>query len=154
MERRGAGWRGVKPRGAERAGRGAAGSSGEVPLPVPDAIADAAFRAARDLRAAAIAVFTQSGGTAQVVSKYRPMTPIYAFSPVEAVRRRLALLWGVRPHAVEELPGTDDMVEAVAAVLVREGAARKGDLIVVTAGTPVGRPGTTNFLKVHRVEGK
>jgi pyruvate kinase len=121
---------------------------------VPDAIADAAYRAARDLGAAAIAVFTESGGTARVVSKYRPMTPIYAFSPVESVRRRLALLWGVRPRAVEELPGTDDMVERVAAVLVREGAARKGDLIVVTAGTPVGRPGSTNFLKVHRVEGQ
>jgi len=135
--------------GSSGATRGGSAADADV----PDAIADAAYRAARDLGAAAIAVFTESGGTARVVSKYRPMTPIYAFSPVEAVRRRLALLWGVRPHAVEELPGTDDMVEAVAAVLVREGAARKGDLIVVTAGTPVGRTGSTNFLKVHRVEG-
>ncbi len=124
----------------------------EGPPQVPDAVADAASRASHDLQARVIAVFTQSGGTARVVSKYRPMTPIYAFTPVEAVRRRLALVWGVNPRDVPELPTTDAMVDEVAGRLLKERVVRRGDRIVVTAGTPVHEPGTTNFLKIHRVE--
>jgi pyruvate kinase len=118
---------------------------------VPEAVAEAASSAASELSAAAIAVFTQSGSTARVVAKFRPITPIYAFTPFESVRRRLALVWGIRPRCVELLPDTDEMVEAVANRLLHEGAVRRGDLLVVTAGTPVQRPGSTNFLKVHRV---
>ncbi len=119
---------------------------------VPDAIAEAASIAAHDLGAKVIAVFTQSGGTAQVVSKYRPSTPIYAFTPVEEVERRLALVWGVHPQGMEELPTTDEMVEIVVAHLRDRKVVSAGDLIVITAGTPVHEPGSTNFLKVHRVE--
>ncbi len=118
---------------------------------VPEAVAEAAGSAARELGAAAIAVFTQSGGTARVVAKFRPITPVYAFTPMESVRRRLALVWGIRPRDVAMLPGTDDMIDAVVRGLVREGAVKRGDLIVITAGTPVQRPGSTNFLKVHRI---
>ncbi len=125
-------------------------TAGESPL-VPEAVAEAAGSAARELGAAAIAVFTQTGSTARVVAKFRPLTPIYAFTPSEIVRRRLALVWGIRPRCVELLPGTDEMIEAVVHRLLGESAVKRGDLIVVTAGTPVQRPGSTNFLKVHRV---
>jgi pyruvate kinase len=118
---------------------------------VAEVVAEAATRAAREVGAAAIAVFTQSGGTARVVSKFRPMTPVYAFTPVPAVERLLALVWGVRPRHVDPLPGSDRMVDVVCRALLRERAVRRGDLIVVTAGTPVHRTGTTNFMKVHRV---
>jgi pyruvate kinase len=118
---------------------------------VPEAVAEAAGAAANELSAAAIAVFTQTGGTARVVAKFRPITPVYAFTPFESVRRRLALVWGIRPRCIELLPGTDEMVDAVARRLLHDGAVRHGDLLVITAGTPVQRPGSTNFLKVHRV---
>jgi pyruvate kinase len=119
---------------------------------VPDAIADSACLAARELGARVIAVFTQSGGTARVVSKYRPSTPIHAFTPIPGVERRLALVWGVNPQGVEELPTSDEMVEVVVARLREQRLVSTGDLIVITAGTPVQQAGTTNFMKVHRVE--
>ncbi len=125
-------------------------TAGTSPL-VPEAVAEAAGSAARELGAAAIAVFTQTGSTARVVAKFRPLTPVYAFTPSEIVRQRLALVWGIRPRCVEMLPGTDEMIEAVVRGLLGEGAVKRGDLIVITAGTPVQRPGSTNFLKVHRV---
>ncbi len=133
---------------------GAGGEAGapEPPHVIADGIAEAAARAARDLDARVIAVFTQSGGTARVVSKHRPLTPIYAFTPVERVERRLALLWGVEPRPVDALPTTDEMVDTVVAELRRKRVVKTGDLIVVTAGSPVNTPGTTNFMKIHRVE--
>ena len=120
-------------------------------LSVPDAVAEAASLTARDLGAKVIAVFTQSGGTARVVSKYRPQAPIHAFTPSQEVMRRLALIWGVRPHAVKRLPTSDAMVKAVEALLLAEKVVRRGDLVVVTGGTPVNQAGSTNFMKIHRV---
>jgi pyruvate kinase len=110
-----------------------------------------AAQAARDMDAAAIAVFTQSGGTAVVVSKYRPLTPIFAFTPVEEVERRLAIVWGIQPRRVKPLRTTDRMVEVVETQLRAERAVKRGDLVVMIAGTPVAVPGSTNFMKIHTV---
>jgi pyruvate kinase len=125
--------------------------TGERPS-VADSIGSAAAGAARDLGARVIAVFTSSGSTARLVSKYRPEAPVYAFSPDPEIVRRLRLVWGVYPRRVRRLPSTDAMVEEVVKQLLGEKCVRRGDLIVFTAGTPVGRPGSTNFLKIHRVE--
>ncbi len=118
---------------------------------VPYAVGAAASLTGSRLGARAIAVFTQSGGTARVVSRNRPRIPIYAFTPIPEVLGRLSLLWGVEAWAVDALPTTDEMVERVVAQLRRARRAKRGDLLVVTAGTPVHQPGTTNFLKFHTV---
>jgi len=119
---------------------------------VTDAIGEAACGAARETGARAIVVFTQSGGTALLVARYRPLLPIVAFTPVEAVARRLALVWGVEPRLVPMFDNTDAMISKVVAQLRADRRVRRGDFLVITAGTPVGRAGSTNFLKVHRVE--
>jgi len=129
----------------------AEGSSSYRPGPLPhmteegkrfiaEAIGEAAGKSARDLGARAIAVFTQSGWTAGVVSKFRPRVPVFAFTPSAEVCRRLSLVWGVRAELVETLPSTDAMAERVTEHLRRRRRVKRGDLIVITAGTP-DRPG-------------
>jgi len=119
---------------------------------IADAVGSAASKAAHELGARVIGVFTQSGSTAQLVSKYRPEMPIYAFTTSPEVLRRLCLLWGVAPRLETPLPTTDAMIESLIARLRAERKVKAGDHVVITAGTPVGRPGSTNFLKIHRVE--
>jgi pyruvate kinase len=112
-----------------------------------------ACQSAYSLRAAAIVAFTKSGSTAIRVSKYRPGVPILAITPSETVSGRLLLYWGVHPIRVTEPASVDDLF-GLGAKLAREtGVARAGDLIVVTAGIPVGEPGSTNMLRVETVTG-
>ncbi|NNF08641.1 MAG: pyruvate kinase [Candidatus Eisenbacteria bacterium] len=110
-----------------------------------------ATRISLDLNARLIATFTQSGSSARLVSKYRPQTPIVAFTSSMSVMRRLSLIWGVFPNFIPHRDNTDDMIDAVTAKLKRDRRVRKGDRIVVTAGTPMGTIGSTNFLKVHLI---
>jgi pyruvate kinase len=106
---------------------------------------------ANSLRAAAIVAMTQSGSTAMRVSKYRPAVPILALTPSRTVAGKLLLYWGVRPHLIVE-PGSVDEIFALAARVSRElGAVRPGDIVVVTAGIPIGETGTTNMMKVEEV---
>jgi pyruvate kinase len=119
------------------------------PLSFPDAMADAAGRVAADLKAAAIIAFTQSGFTARLISKYRPSTPIIAFTPNERVFRCLCLYWGVQPRHALFIEDTDQMIEAVDARLRREGLIREGDRLVILAGTPSTHSGTTNLMRLH-----
>jgi pyruvate kinase len=114
-------------------------------------ISYSACQVANSLRAAAIVALTQSGSTAMRVSKYRPSVPILALTPIRAVAGRLLLYWGVRPQIIGE-PTTVDGIFALAARLARElGLVRPGDLIVITAGIPIGEAGTTNMLKVEKI---
>lgn len=119
---------------------------------IEDAVTQAACRAAELLDARGIVAYTQSGSTAMRLSKYRPQTPIIAFSPSEEIRRRLALYWGIRSVLVDEAIDTDTMVSTAEHIAVKNGYARTGDIIVITSGTPIGVPGTTNLLTVHRVK--
>ena len=100
----------------------------------------------------AIAVFTQSGSSARLVSKFRPRVPVYAFSTQKEILRRTALYWGVIPIKMLQVKSTEHMAEGAVARLRAAGAVKPGGLIAVVAGTPLSRRGTTNFLKVHRVE--
>ncbi len=110
-----------------------------------------ACQTAYSLKAAAIVAFTQSGSTAMRISKYRPSVPILALSPNDDILGRLLLYWGIQPIKITE-PGSVDGLFALGARLAREkGIARPGDIIIISAGIPIGETGTTNMLKVERI---
>jgi pyruvate kinase len=114
-------------------------------------VADAAHEAAHDARVAAIVVFTATGFSARLIARYRPGVPIYAFTPSEAVARRLCPVYGVRPILAPDVPSTDEMLALMDRVLVERNLVRPGDGVVFVAGQPIGRAGTTNLLKLHRI---
>jgi pyruvate kinase len=116
-----------------------------------EAAAEAAADAAEDIGARYIVAFTQSGFTARLLSKFKPRVPIVAFTPLEHVRRRLALYWGVTPILVRPLASTDDVFADVERALIEKKMVARGDRIVITAGTPIGRAGTTNLIKFHTI---
>ncbi len=115
------------------------------------AICEAAAHAAAGLGAQVIVCFTETGGTAQLLSKFRPPVPIIAFTPDAGVARRLKLVWGVRPHVVERSATADAMIVQADYMLVKFGDVAPGDTVVVTLGAPVASYGSTNLLKLHRI---
>jgi pyruvate kinase len=117
----------------------------------PEAISDAAATAARVLHARAIVAFTQSGFSARLISQERPNVPIIALTPVPAVRRRLALSWGVSSRLLRKQHTVDEMVEHVEATLLADGSVQPGDALVIISGSPMWVTGTTNLMKLHRV---
>jgi pyruvate kinase len=116
-----------------------------------DAISYATCTTAHYLGAAAILTSTESGFTARMVSKYRPKAPIIAVTPRVQTQRKLMLMWGVISVFAPQIEGTDAMIEQSINVSLKEGLIKNGDLVVITAGVPVGIPGTTNLLKVEVV---
>ena len=120
-------------------------------LDVPEAICESVAHMTEELNLKAVAVFTQSGSSARVISKYRPRVPVFAFSPFDNVLRRTALYWGVRPVHMRRLQSTDKMVEAAAQRLREMGVVSPSDFIAVVAGNPIAKRGSTNILKVHQV---
>jgi pyruvate kinase len=118
---------------------------------VDDAISYDACHTAHQLGAVAIVAFTKSGSTARRVSKYRPKVPILAITPSEVVRQRLALVWGIYPFAVTEPSSVDELFAQGTNLAKETGIAKEGDLVVITAGIPIGVPGTTNLLKVDKI---
>jgi pyruvate kinase len=118
---------------------------------VNEAIAEAICHAAEELRMRVIAVFTESGSSARLVSKYRPRVPIIAFSPNQETRRRLSLLWGVLPRSISGVRDIDELCEIAELRLREEKLVRPGEVIGIIAGTPLGVRGTTNFLRLQVV---
>lgn len=116
---------------------------------VAAAVAEAACHAAAAVNARGIVVFTQSGSTAALIAKNRPQLPIIAFAPSEEIRRRLALYWGVRSLPVGAMSNTDQQIALVDETLLTSGVGRKGDVVVITMGVPIGSHGSTNLMKVH-----
>nr|WP_027338980.1 pyruvate kinase [Halonatronum saccharophilum] len=119
---------------------------------VTDSISYATCKSAYELNAAAIITSTQSGYTAKMVSKYRPNTPVVAVTSSQRVFNKLILTWGVNPILAEISESVDGMIEDSINAVVNADYASKGDLVVITAGTPVKESGTTNLLKVDIVE--
>jgi pyruvate kinase len=107
---------------------------------------------AHSLAAAAIVAFTQSGSTAGRVSKYRPRPPILAITPDAMVVGRLMLRWGVYPVEIAGASSVEELFATAKKLSKELGLAKRGDLIVVTGGIPVGVAGSTNLLKVESVE--
>ena len=122
-------------------------------LHINETIAEAICHAAEELHMKAIAVFTESGSSARLVSKYRPRAPIIAFSPNQETRRRISLYWGVRPRSINRLTDMDVLVGAAEKRLLEEKLVHKGDVIGIISGTPLGATGTTNMMRLHRIGG-
>ncbi|MGD8237822.1 MAG: pyruvate kinase [Armatimonadota bacterium] len=120
-------------------------------LSVADATARAACEAALDLGAKAIIACTHSGFTAQLASKCRPAMPIIAATPFDRTARRVALYWGVMPLTVPPYASVEEMMQQLGPEIVTTGLVRPGDPVVVIAGTPIGRTGTTNMMRLWRV---
>ena len=122
-------------------------------LKVAETVAELVCHASRELHMKLIAVFTHSGFTARLVSRYRPLVPIVAFSPEADIRRRMALIWGVCPRNIPDVRKIDGLAEVTEKRLLEERLVRKGDVIGIVAGMPMGIRGTTNFMKFHVIGG-
>ena len=103
------------------------------------------------MNAGAILSLTSSGSTARMVSKYRPLSPIIAATTKIKTYRELALVWGVTPMLQPEIPVTDEAVDKALSSVREKGLLQEGELAVITAGVPMGIPGTTNMIEVHPV---
>ncbi|MBR1563302.1 MAG: pyruvate kinase [Ruminococcus sp.] len=117
---------------------------------ITDAIAHASVTTAHDLDASAILTVTKGGTTARTLSKFRPNCPIIALTPDETTCHQLNLSWGILSGVIEEKTNTDDLIRHAVEVSLKKGYLKKGDLVVITAGVPLGMSGTTNLLKVER----
>ncbi len=115
------------------------------------AVADAACRAAEDIRARFVVACTDSGFTARLVSKFRPRMPIIAFTPDPRTQRRMALYWGVQPKLMPPPIGTDKMIREVERLLLEEDLVKRGERVVITASAPLLGSGKTNLLKLQRI---
>lgn len=118
---------------------------------VTSAISHATCTTAHDLDAAAIIALTVSGTTGRMISRFRPSCPIIACTTSERVCRQLAMSWGVAPVLYEEKKDSDGLFELAVDRALGTGIIKSGDLVVLTAGLPIGIPGMTNILKVHMV---
>jgi len=118
---------------------------------VTAAISLATCQTAEELGAEAIITSTGSGLTARTVSKYRPQTPIIAVTPNKRVLHQLAMTWGVSPLLAARSSTTDEMMDNAISTAVDNNLIKEGDLVTITAGTPVGISGTTNLIKVDVV---
>lgn len=118
---------------------------------ITNAISHATCTTAVDLKAKAIITATASGHTARMVSGYRPRAPIIASTYSENVARKMSLIWGVYPVLTKEGISTDEQFESSIESALEKEYIQSGDLVVITAGVPVGKSGTTNLIKAHIV---
>ncbi len=118
---------------------------------ITNAISLSTCRTALDLKASAIITATSSGYTAGEVSKFRPKAPIIATTNTERIMRRMVLYWGVYPVVTEKVKLTDEIIDISVKKALEKKYIKNGDLVVVTAGVPVGVAGSTNLIKVHIV---
>ena len=115
------------------------------------AITKAATEVGAIVEAKYLVAFTQSGDSARRMSRLRSPIPILALTPEAGTYNRLALTWGVEPMITEMVKHTDDMVKLVDTVLIQSGRAKKGENVMIVAGSPPGIPGSTNAMRVHIV---
>ncbi|SDN55703.1 pyruvate kinase [Alkalicoccus daliensis] len=116
---------------------------------ITEAISQSVAHTAMNLKATAILTATQSGHTARMISKYRPESLIIAVTSSPRVSRTLSLVWGVHAQLGSTVSSTDEMLQLSVNESLKSGYVKNGDLVVITAGVPVGEQGTTNLLKVH-----
>jgi pyruvate kinase len=118
---------------------------------IADATAELISHASEELELKVIAVFTESGSSARLISKYRSRRPIIAFSPNQETRREMSLFWGVTPRKTAPVRSVDSMAAQAERRLLQEGLVRRGDTVGIVAGIPFAVGGTTNFMKFHVV---
>ncbi len=119
---------------------------------IANAIAHATVTTAHDLSVKAIITVTKAGGTARLISKYRPSAPIISCTTSETACRQMNMSWGVTPLMIGEKTNTDELFFAAAEAAKNAGYVNNGDLVVITAGVPLGVSGTTNLMKVDIVD--
>ncbi len=119
---------------------------------ITDAISQATVEVAWELRARAIFAATAAGATAQAVARWRPETPIIGTTFDPAIARRLALVWGVQPLIIPISQSQEELIHSAIAGARAEGCIHPGDMVVMTAGLPIGMPGQTNSLRVQVVD--
>ena len=117
-------------------------------IPVPDAVSGAAVLIAKQIKAPAIISLTRSGLTAKMISKHRPECPILGVTPSQQTWRELALWWGVQPVRLSEMSDINVAAREAVTTCVNMKLLPEGELVVITAGVPVGRPGSTNVVEV------
>jgi pyruvate kinase len=122
---------------------------GHAQFNIAETSAELICHASEELHMKVIAVFTQTGSTARLVSKHRPLCPIIAFSPLQETRRRIAMYWGVMPRTISGVHGLEDLVAVTEKRLLEERLVSRGDVVGIVAGTPFSVGGTTNFMKFH-----
>jgi len=118
---------------------------------ITTAISHATVMTAHDLNVASIVTVTESGWTARMVSRFRPLCPIIAGTSHKRVWRQMNLSWGVVPVRVDEKEDTTELFDAAVAAAKQSGLVKSGDTVVITAGVPLGETGNTNLLKVQEV---
>ena len=114
---------------------------------INDAITHTCCLTAKDLEAKAILAATNSGRTARMICRFRPACPVAALTMHEKVRRQLAICWGVIPFLTGEVTSTDRIFSLSAEVALKERLVQNGDTVVITAGVPLGKSGSTNLIK-------
>lgn len=119
-------------------------------LSISETICESIAHAAQDLDMRAIAVYTETGTTARLISKYRPNAEIFGFSYIPAVCNRMNLLWGVHPICVEHTPSVEDMVTGAERTLLKHNVVAPGDVMGIVAGTRT-TSGSTNFMRLHMI---
>ena len=119
---------------------------------INDAITHTCCLTARDLDATAILAASSSGRTARMICRFRPACPVAALTMHEKTRRQLAICWGVIPFLTGEVNSTDRIFSLSAEVAVKEGLVQPGDTVVITAGVPLGKSGSTNLIKAQVIE--
>jgi pyruvate kinase len=119
-------------------------------LSVAETICECMAHSAEDLDVSAIAIFTESGATVRLLSKYRPEPPIYALSAYEAVINRSMMLWGTYPILCDRFRDTDKLVEMAETILQSHGYVQDRQVVGIVAGTRT-KSGATNFMRLHMV---
>ena len=119
-------------------------------LSVAETICECMAHSAEDLELSAIAIFTETGGTVRLLSKYRPDPPIYAMSPYQRVINRSMMLWGTYPILCERFQDTDKLVDMAEKILEELGFVQKRQVVGIVAGTRT-KSGATNFMRLHMV---
>ncbi len=119
---------------------------------ITDAISHTACLTAMDLKAAAILTATETGHTARMTTRYRPGCLVVALTTNERVRRQLAITWGVAPFLSGTVDSTDRLFSLCVESAKKEGVVQEGDTVVITAGVPIGKSGSTNLIKAQVVK--
>jgi len=127
-------------------------SRGTTKDSISEAITHTSCHTAMDLDAKAIVAATNTGQTARMIARFRPACPVVALTMKEKVRRQMAICWGVIPCLAGEVNSTDRIFSLCVETALKEGLVEDGDTVVITAGVPLGRSGSTNLLKAHVID--
>ncbi|MEE8350119.1 MAG: pyruvate kinase [Acidobacteriota bacterium] len=139
---------------AERAGsRSHAGRLEKAEnLSFPEAVCNAAFHASKSINARAIVVFTQTGSTARIISRFRPSADIFALTPHASIMNRMALYWGVHPLQMPEITNVEQLIQELERLLLKLHLVVPGDNLIILTGAPIIERGNTTLMKLHEVK--